>query len=121
MKHNVYNLFLISYGIKPHTKRPIHTFFCDTYEKAKIYFHDYIKNSENKIGYSLYKIAEIDKNINLKEQHIFICGGYEITYKPNYQRSLIIEKELIERASREKELSKQIEILFDGKRIENVK
>lgn len=118
MAHCSYNLFLISYGIKPNMKRPIHTYFADNYEKAKIYFHDYIKNSENKIGYSLYKIAEIDKNINLKETHIFICGGYEITYKPNHQRSLIIEKELIERASREKELSKQLEVLFDGKRIE---
>lgn len=98
-------------------KRPIHTFFENSYEKAKIYFHDYIKSAENKIGYSLYKIGEIGKELKVTEKNIFICGGYEITYKPNYQRSLLIEKELIERASREKEISKQIEVLFNGRKI----
>lgn len=115
MRHNFYNLFLIQQGIKPTTKRVVHSFLADSYEKAKLYFHDYIKSEENKISYSLYKVAEIDKELKVREMKTYVCGGYEITWKPKYERNLLKEKEQIEKASKAKEIDEQLKILFEGR------
>lgn len=125
MKDNKFDIFGITFGIKPTTRMLRHIFFCKSYEEAKIYFHNYIKDEKTKTGFSLYKIAEITKDLKIKEVKIFVCGGYEITWKKEdfrnemeKQRKLLYEKEMIEKTAKQKELKEQIKILFNGKEIE---
>lgn len=116
MKHGTTNLFIIQHGLKPISKEVVHSFIEQSYERAKIYFHDYIKDKENKISYTLYKIAEIDRELKVKEMKVFIATGYEIKFEKSFQRSLLEEKKRIEEASKKKTIAQTLEILFEGKR-----
>ena len=118
MKHNVYNLFLIAQALNGQLRLPIKSFISKNYDTAKLEFMEYVENSKNPSSLFLYKIGEIGKDLRVKECRIFIDGGLEIKNKKNYTKSDILkEKKLYEDAKFEKELSKQIEILFGGKSV----
>lgn len=110
MKHNSYILFLISECLNGHTKIPVHTFISNDYDTAKLYFHDWLYGKKCKAKFNLYKIAEIQKDLSVKESKAYITSGFEYGFK----ESLREEKRRIEEASKEKDIKEQIKKLWDG-------
>lgn len=117
MKHNTFNLFLISESLNGLTKLPIQTFISSDFDTAKLYFIDWLKGKKVKNRFTLYKIGDIDKNFHIKETKIFIANGYEEEKVKTYQRTLLEEKKMIEEASREKTIKETIKKLFNGREI----
>lgn len=117
MKHDVYNLFLITQALNGQLRLPIKSFISKDYDTAKLEFLEYVEQSKNPSSLYLYKIGEIGKDLRIKECRIFIDGGLEIQNKKKYTKSdILAEKKLYKDAKFEKEVAKQIEILFKGKK-----
>lgn len=119
-------LFGILKGKTEHTRVIVHTFIESNYTMAQLYFKSYMNPEETGLEYSLYKIGEIQKDNTIKPMKVFITGGYEIKKynKEDYyrekqreiQKNLKKNKEKIEKC-KGKNLTEQIEILFEGKKI----
>ena len=118
MKHSQFNLFLISECLNGHTKVPVHTFIDTKYDTAKLYFHDWINGKKCKAKFQLYKIAEIDADLKVKETKTFITSGFEYENKKVYQNPLFEEKKQILEASKENTQKEIIKKLFNGREIE---
>lgn len=99
---------------------PEQNFMAENYEKAKLYFQGYLLGDNEEYKYKLYKIGEIDKNLNVKTTKIYIAGGFET--KNQYEN----DKELLEQLKlsykpkfidKKEPTTKIINELFDGREI----
>ena len=116
----VYYIFCILYGKNPLTRVPINTFISKNHENAKLYFQGYILGEKQPENYILYQIAEINKNLKIKETKIFICGGYEANRQQKIDNTKIKQTKL--NFEKIKDINKEntieiIEKLFEGKKI----
>lgn len=117
----IYYVFLISKGITGHT-RPQQIFMAKNISEAKLYFEGYILDNERANDYKLFRIAEMDNRMRVKENYAFITGGYEIkAIKENKKKSynqikLEFEKEQeIKKNEKEKTKAEIVKELFEGK------
>lgn len=83
MRDSIYNLFLISEGLKGDLKRPLFTFFEKDYTAAKLFFKNFLEDhykyceryGEIKYVLTLHIIGEIDRNFKLNQKMIYICDS----------------------------------------------
>lgn len=117
---NLY-LFLILKGKNERTRVPVHSFISKNFTEAQLYFRSWINPEENGSEYTLYKIGTFTDDNKINPCKVFITGGFEIKHRNTemYYRNKVNEfRKEIERtkkAKTEKNICKQIEILFDGK------
>lgn len=123
------NLFCILEGLTDNTRRPVQIFIAKDYTLAKLYFRNWIKPEDNASKFVLYKVGEINKNLEIFPCKIFITGGFECKqteikeYWTNkyYKDKKFMQEEIkkYKKAKEESDIVKQIEILFDGVKIKN--
>jgi len=118
MKRDKCKVFLILTVEKGTEKNPIHAFISKDRETAKLYAKNYVEIFSYYGTFELREVANFDKN-KLEEVNIFICNFRK--YKCDEIRRKFEEmkrdKKLIEQAKNEKEMNKQLEILFCARRI----
>lgn len=91
-----------------------HIYQAESYDLAKIYFKEYIRNQEFH-DFRLFKIGEYKKGKLELHNKIFITSWENLFETKN---EIIQEHLRIEQATKEKENEKQIEILFGGRKID---
>ena len=119
MKQTNYNLFAILKALKGNLAL-MNSFIEKDYNMAKLYFQGYIENDPDFENYKLFKIATINKDLEIQPCKVFITGGLEIcSYKQQDKiKQIKLDLENQFEAEKEQDTIKQIEILFGGRTIE---
>lgn len=114
MKDNKLKVFLIQEG---KNEQPVHVFIIKDRETAKLYSQTWLQSEKLYGLYNLIQIMEYDKK-GRKETNYFIANI--ISKKPEQKKAEILEHQrTIMEAIKEKEIQKQLKILFKAREIKN--
>lgn len=104
-----YRVFLIYEQKKGNTIMPENIFLQKNINEAEMYFRAYINDIpiKNKMNYNIKQIGYYTRNSFINEE-FFVANGYE---KKEDIREI---KDKIKKASLEKDIQKQIKIIFNG-------
>ena len=70
-------LFAIKYARKGIQNELLTTFISDNYTEAQLYFQGFIFGEKDTQNYTLYKIGEINKELEITYKKVYICNGFQ--------------------------------------------
>jgi len=95
-------------------------FLSNDYTEAELYFQGFIFGEKNSHNYNLYQIGEINKNLEIKENKIFITTGFQKDEKEKEKLSKNYQLKWLKEEIKEQKLKEQkdiIKYLFKGEEI----